>query len=94
MAKSGGSKLKPHEVTKINTTGRTIRRTRCSREHHGRARRIPLGGRVSDLEVTDGIQRDLCYIVRFKPDGERQEVVVRFPRSICGDGVLLRFGLR
>ena len=44
---------------------------------------------LSDLEVTDGVQHDLCKIVRLRPEDGRQELVVQFGPSICRNGLLL-----
>ncbi|HEY4900235.1 MAG TPA: hypothetical protein VIH91_05375, partial [Terriglobales bacterium] len=85
MAKSGNSKLKPHVVTTFEYDS----------PHQMFPESITAGpdgylyASVSDLEVTGGVQHNLCYIVRIKPEGKRQEVVANFPPSICGNGVLL-----
>ena len=84
MAASGKSKLKPHVVTKFEYDSR----------HQMFPESITAGpdgylyASVTDLEVTDGVQHDLCYIARFKPDGERQEKLA-FPPNICSTGNLL-----
>jgi sugar lactone lactonase YvrE len=84
-AKSSNSKLKPHSVTSFE----------YDLPHQMFPESLTAGAdgylyaSVSDLEVTDGVQHDLCYIVRIKPEGKRQEVVAKFPPSICGNGLLL-----
>jgi sugar lactone lactonase YvrE len=84
-ATNGSSTVKPHVVTSFEYDS----------THQMFPESITAGpdgylyASVSDLELTDGVQHDLCYIVRIKLDGKRQEVVAKFTPLICSSGLLL-----